>query len=124
MDERHESKVPVQLPGAIKKCRAWVAWHEVNFQLLARTDGHDVFENARGRCAGYSHDLQLLALQMQRQALVTGVADSQSVASAAPQVEQGTRLGRREAHAVDGPTVEAAARRIVSGQHHLESRVG
>src|ERR1700680_4242924 len=73
LDERHEAKVPVQLPGAVEEGRASIVCHEVNFQLLTGACGHDVFENSRGRFAGDSHDLQPMALQMQRQVLVAAV---------------------------------------------------
>jgi len=70
----------VQLSRAVEEGGASAVCDEVNFQLLMRTDSHHVFENSGGRCAGHLHDLQPMALQMQREDLVTGVADPQPVA--------------------------------------------
>src|SRR5882672_8510917 len=102
---RHEAKVPVQLPRAIQERRATAIRHKINFQRLTRPHGHDVLENARSRPAGRAHDLQPMPLQVQWQELVARVENLEPVAPTTLQVEQGARIGCRETHSVNRPTV-------------------
>ena len=114
----------MQLPGAIEQGRTPAVSQEINFDLLMSPDAHDIFDNSRSRPACDARDLQPMVLQMHRQDLVTGVADFQPVAPAMLHTQQRPRIGCREARAVDGPAVEAAARGFVSGQYQRECFVG
>jgi hypothetical protein len=65
VEQKHESKIHVQLLVTMEQRQSWMVSDEVEFNLLETTEHHDVFDDAGRRFAADAHKLKTMPVQMQ-----------------------------------------------------------
>ena len=82
LNQLHEAEIHVQLLVAVKERRTRVVGDEIELDLLKPAKHHDVLNNPSGRFAADAHQLEAVAVQMQRMDIVARIAKFEPVALA------------------------------------------
>src|SRR5271165_6771662 len=80
LNQLHEAEVHVQLLVAVEERRTPVVGDEIELDLLKPAEHHDVLNDPGGRLAADAHQLEAVAVQMQRMHIVARIAKFEPVA--------------------------------------------
>src|SRR5262249_53942936 len=82
IEQRHKTKVHVNLLMAVKQRPARIVCGEIDFDFLITAEHHHIFDDAGGIFAGDSCQFETVTMQMHRMNVVALVAHSQAIAFA------------------------------------------
>ena len=99
---------------------AGIVGHEIHLDFLEAAQHHDVLDDARRLPATDAHELEAVAVEMQRVDIVARIAKLEPVALALAEHHHRTHGFHREGLAVERPPVEPVRGSVVLDDGHID----